>query len=76
MTVANERIHFWKTFVLQRDPCGATLLQLARQEPRIVEIAKTAVAIDQHRKIGRVHHALDDIDEFGPGSFVGVAVAE
>ena len=76
MPIADERIHLGKALVLQRDAGSATLLQLACQKPRVVEIAKAAVAVDQHRKIGRVHHALDDIDELGPGSFVGVAITE
>ena len=76
MPIADERIHLGKALVLQRDAGRATLLQLARQKTRIVEIAEAAIAIDKHRKVGRVHHALDDINELGPGGFVGVAVAE
>ena len=76
MPIANERIHLGKALVLQRDAGSATLLQFAGQKARIVEIAKAAIAVDKHRKVGRVHHALDDINELGPGGFVRVAVAE
>jgi hypothetical protein len=76
MPIADERIHLGKALVLQRDAGGATLLQLAGQKACIVEIAKAAIAVDEHRKVARVHHALDNINELGPGGFVGVAVAE
>jgi hypothetical protein len=76
MPIADERIHLGKALVLQGYAGGATLLKLACQKTRIVEIAKSAIAVDKHRKVGRVDHTFDDIDELGPGGFVGVAVAE
>src|SRR6185295_15972631 len=50
MPIANERIHLGKALVLQRDAGRPTLLQLARQKARIVEIAEAAIAVDKHRK--------------------------
>ena len=76
MPIADERIHLGKALVLQRDAGSATLLQLACQKACIVEIAKAAITVDKHRKVARVHHAFDNINELGPGGFIGVAVAE
>jgi hypothetical protein len=40
-----------------------------------LKLPETAVAIGEHWKLGQVSHALDDVDELGPGRLVGVAVA-
>ncbi|GLR91404.1 hypothetical protein GCM10007857_81210 [Bradyrhizobium iriomotense] len=66
VSLANERVHFWKTAVLQRQTGRTTLAEFAREETRIVEIAETAITVNEHRQLGRVDYAFDDVDELAP----------
>src|SRR5262249_30273369 len=76
MAIADERVHLREALVLERDTGSAALQQLAREQTGIVEIAKAAVAVDEHRQVAGGGHALDHIDELSPGGLVGVAISE
>lgn len=64
--IANERVHLRKTAVLQRNPGSAPLTESARQEAGIVEIPEAAIAVNEHRQLGRIDDALDHVDDLAP----------